>query len=73
MFNEFTSLNKSFLKPNLKVKYQYFNLEWNLLFLSTTDFAGTDETSSTSEGQHGRGPADVKPFPYFIPAKHNFC
>lgn len=73
MFNEFTSLNKASLNPNLNVKHQDFNLEWNSLFLSTTNFAGTDETSSTDEGQHGRGPADVKPFTYFIPATHNFC
>lgn len=44
----------------------------NSLFLSAADFAGTDEASSAGEGQHGRGPADVKPFAYFVPATHNF-
>lgn len=69
----FISLNKACFNPGIKVKYQYFISEWNSLFLCATNFAGAAETSSTSEGQHGRGPADVQPFSYFVPATHNFC
>lgn len=77
--DEYVYFYKALLNPSLiehewqKVKHQSFNLEQYSLFFFSTDFAGADETSSASDGQHRRAPADVKPFPYFIPATHIIC
>lgn len=40
----------------------------NVLFLLRAHLAGARETGASGDGEHSGAPADVKSFPYFIPA-----